>query len=61
MSGREPVRLGWGDGGEEHQQMTSRDQAGGRGGQGKTMGAWVRTLTFILSETGEIGGVSADK
>lgn len=28
MVGR-PVRLGRGDGAEEHQQMTSRDQAGG--------------------------------
>ena len=51
------VRLGWGDEGEEPQQMKSRDQAGGGGRQGKTLGAMVRTLTLILCEMGATGGV----
>lgn len=51
------VRLGRGDEGEEHQQMKSRDQAGGGSRQGKTLGAMVRTLTLILSEMGATGGV----
>ena len=51
------VRLGRDDEGEEHQQMKSRDQAGGGSRPGQTLGAMVRTLTLILSELGATGGV----
>lgn len=46
------MRLGWGDEGGEHQQMKSKDQAGGR-----PWGPWAGTLTLILSAMGATGGI----